>query len=198
MEISIKQSKKNKIRIFADGEELFTVPCDVWYSFYYHDGDDLTSEELSAIKKAGDSSMALESAFRMLNLRDHSEAELRQKLSLKYPKDAVDSALTRLKELELINDESFAMMFAEELYERKAYAPKRILFELKNRGITGEIAENAINSLDIDSKIGIIKVIEKCRLTNESTKKEKDRVIRKLMNMGYSFSDISKYINIYE
>ncbi len=198
MELSVKSAKGGKIKICADGEELFTVPCDIWYSSHLREGDEVTWEELSVLKSSGDSSLALESAFRMLNLRDHSEYELRSKLSRNFPDEAVDSAVFKLKELGLINDAEFAIMFAEELYERKAFAPKRILLELKNRGIRGEIAENAINALDIDSKIGIIKVIEKYRLTSESTAKEKDRAIRKLLNMGYSFSDISKYINIHE
>ncbi|MBQ6898226.1 MAG: RecX family transcriptional regulator, partial [Clostridia bacterium] len=65
-------------------------------------------------------------------------------------------------------------------------------------GIDAATAEKAVNSLDIDREIGIIKVIEKYHLTKDSTPKERDRVIRRLLNMGYSFSDISKYINIYE
>ena len=97
--------------------------------------------------------------------------------------------------LNLLDDEKFAFLYAEELSERKGFAPKRIIMELKNRGIDGITAENAVNSLDINKEIGIIKVIEKYHLSESSTPKEKDRVIRRLLNMGYSFSDISKLTN---
>ncbi|MBR3766693.1 MAG: regulatory protein RecX [Clostridia bacterium] len=198
MELTVKSSKNGKIKIYADGECIFTVPAVIWYSSHLREGDEVTNEELSALKKLGDSSSAFESGMRMLSLRAHSEFELKQKLSMKFSKEAAESAIERLKELSLIDDEKFALMLAEELYERKGYAPKRILLELKNRGISGNYAENAVNALDINKEIGIIKVIEKCGITENSTNKEKDRVIRRLLNMGYSYSDISKYINIYE
>lgn len=197
MELSIKTAKNGKIKIYADGEELFTVPAVIWYSSNLKEGDEVSKEELSELKKQGDSSSAFDSGMRMLSLRAHSEAELRRKLEMKYPSEAVSAAIKRLKELNLIDDEKFALLFAEELYHRKGYQPKRILLELKDRGISGIYAENAVNALDIDREIGIIKVIEKYGITNESTVKEKDRVIRRLLNMGYSYWDISKYINIY-
>lgn len=198
MIIETKQIKNGKIKIYADGEELFTVPAVIWYSSRFHDGDDVADEELSGLKSQGDSFCAFESGMRMLSLRAHSEYELKQKLRMKYPSEAVNSAIKRLKSSGLIDDEKFSFMLAEELQERKGYAPKRILMELKNRGISDAFAENAVNSLDIDTKIGIIKIIEKYALTEKSSRKEKDRVIRRLLNMGYSFSDISKYISIYE
>ena len=197
MEIGISSSK-NKIKIYADGEFLFTVPAALWYSSRFHEGDDVSEQELMELKKQAELSLAFDSAMRMLSLRAHSEYELRHKLLQKFPPDAVNAAIEKLHSLGLLDDEKFALLYASELYEKKGYAKKRILKELKNRGIASQIAENAINSLDIDKEIGIIKVIEKYRINEQSTPKEKDRVIRRLLNMGYSFSDISKHINIYE
>ncbi len=198
MELSITSTKNNKIRIYADGEFLFTVPAALWYSSRFHEGDEVSEDELSELKNQAEISLAFDSAMRMLSLRAHSEYELRHKLSQKFPPEAVRAATERLRGLGLLDDEKFALLFAEELYERKKYAPKRILIELKNRGIAAQIAENAINGLDINKEIGIIKVIEKYKINEQSTPKEKDRVIRRLLNMGYSFSDISKHINVYE
>ena len=198
MIIETKSTKNNRIKIYADGEALFTVPSCVWYSSRFHDGDDVSDEELSELKGQGDSSSAFDSAMKMLSLRAHSEYELRQKLLMKYPPAAADSAIERLRSSGLIDDERFAVLYAEELLRRKGYAKKRILCELKNRGISETFAENAVNALDIDKEICIIRVIEKYKITEESTKKEKDRVIRRLLSMGYSFSDISSYINICE
>lgn len=198
MIIETKTAKKEKIEIYADGEFMFTVPAVIWYSSRFRDGDDVMQEELSVLKEQGDSFMAYESAMRMLSLRAHSKYEMTVKLSAKFSKDAAKAAVNRLENAGLLDDERFALLLAQELYERKGYAPQRILFELKNRGITGNYAENAVNALDIDKEISIIRVIEKCGINENSTIKEKNRVIRRLINMGYSFSDISKYINIYE
>ena len=197
MEIGIVSSRNNKIKIYADGEYMFTVPAALWYSSRFHEGDDVSEAELSELKNQGEQSLAFDSAMRMLSLRAHSESELRHKLSQKFPVEAVSHAIEKLNSLGLLDDEKFALLFTEELYRRKGYAKKRIIIELKNRGIDSQIAENAINSLDIDTEIGIIKVIEKYKINEQSSPKEKDRVIRRLLNMGYSFSDISRHINIY-
>lgn len=197
MELGISTAKGNKIKIYADGEFLFTVPAVIWYSSSFREGDEVTEEELSGLKARGDSSEAFESAMRMLSLRAHSEYELKSKLRQKFPEEAVCHAVEKLRGLGLLDDEKFAFIFAEELYRRKGFAPKRIIIELKNRGIDSSLAEKAVNSLDIDREIGIIKVIEKYHLNENSTPKEKDRVIRRLLNMGYSFSDISRHINTY-
>jgi len=198
MELGISATKNNKIKIYADGEFLFTVPAVIWYSSRFREGDDVTDEELERLKSEADCSQAFDSAMRMLSLRAHSEFELKSKLKQKFSEEAVHHAIGKLRELKLLDDEKFAFMYAEELYRRKGFAPKRIIIELKNRGIAADTAEKAVNSLDIDREIGIIKVIEKYHLTNDSTPKEKDRIIRRLLNMGYSFSDISKHINVYE
>lgn len=198
MELSIKAGKNNKIKIYADGEFLFTVPAVIWYSSRFREGDEVTEEELSELKSVAEQSGAFDSAMRMLSLRAHSEYEMKQKLKLKFSEEAAADAIMKLRDLNLLDDEKFAFMYAEELQRRKGFAPKRIVIELKNRGIDPQTAEKAVNSLDIDKEIGIIKVIEKYRITENSTPKEKDRVIRRLLNMGYSYSDISKHINIYE
>ncbi len=197
MELSVK-TRKNKTDLYLDGEFLFTVPSVIWYSSRFREGDEVEKEELLSLKEEGDSSMAFDSAMRMLSLRAHSEYELRTKLKMKFSENAVDFAVEKLFSLELLDDEKFSHLLAEELYERKGFAPKRIVLELKNRGINSETAQNAVNALDIDKKIGIIKVIEKMKITESSTPKEKDRAIRRLINMGYSYSEISDYISIYE
>ena len=194
MIISITPSKKNKIKIYADGEFQFTVESVIWYSSRFHEGDLVTSEELDLLKQQSDLHEAFESGLRMLSLRAHSRYELKVKLEHKYPKDAVVAALEKLEGTGLIDDEKFAALLAAELYEKKRFAPPRILSELKNRGLSSEIAQNAVNSLDIDKESGIIKVIEKAGLTSDSSPKEKNRIIRRLMSMGYSYSEISKYI----
>lgn len=195
MKIESKTAKNGKVKIYADGEEAFTVPAEIWYSSRFHDGDEVSEDELFELKSLSDSFSAYESALRMLSLRAHSEYELYMKLKHKFSQDAAVAALRRLKAAGLTNDREFALRFAEELYTRKGYSPKRILVELKYRGISEEDAQNAINALDIDEKIGIIKILEKCPLTENSTQKEKNRVIRRLLNLGYSYADISKYIN---
>ena len=88
MELTVK-TKKNKTDLYLDGEFLFTVPSVIWFSSSFREGDDVNKEELLSLKKEGDSSMAFDSAMRMLSLRAHSEEELRRKIRLSFSRGAV-------------------------------------------------------------------------------------------------------------
>ena len=50
MELGISTLKNNKIKIYADGEFLFTVPAVIWYSSRFSEGDDVTEEDLAELK----------------------------------------------------------------------------------------------------------------------------------------------------
>ncbi len=195
MIITTTTAKSGRINIFADGEYRFTVPATVWFSQAFSQEDEISEEELSELKIRGDSSCAFENALRYLSNRAHSTKELEMKLKRKYCDEAVEYAIDKCRELSLIDDEAFAALFAEELLEKKKYAPKRIVCELISRGIKREIAENAVNMLDKDTKNSIIDIIGKMRLSDNPTEKEKNRAIRKLLNMGYSLNEIRQYID---
>ena len=193
MELTTAHNKHGRINILTDGEFRFAVSAFVYRSFPWRDGDGITEEALAELKAADDAERAHESALRMLTARAHGEQELYRKLRQKYAAEAAQSAVNRCKEAGLIDDAAFAAALAEELSARKGYAPDRIRAELLCRGIDKEIAENAISALDIDRDSVIIKLLEKMKITDASPEKDKARAIRRLLNAGYSFSEI-KYV----
>ncbi len=114
---------------------------------------------------------------------------------MKFPSSAARDAVDRCEAAGLIDDEKFAELLAEELYRRKHYAPIRIISELENRGVDKNTAENAVFALDIDRESGIIRILDKMRVNDESSEKDKARAYRRLLNAGYSYSEINKFLN---
>ena len=80
MELTAKQGKNGKINLYTDGEFRFAVSAFVYHSFPYRDGDEVTEEALSELKRASDAEKAHESALRSLTARAHGEKELLRKL----------------------------------------------------------------------------------------------------------------------
>ncbi len=195
MTVTVTTAKSGRINIFADGEYRFTVPSDVWYSFAFCDGGDITEEELSAIKTAGDFRFAYESAMRMLGLRAHAEKELERKLRAKYGEDETRAAIEKCKEYGFVDDASFAREFARELCERKNYAPARIRNELRMRGVSADDIENAVAGLDA-SDGGIFRALQKLHLPAEPSEKDMARAYRRLIAMGYSYSETMRALRI--
>ena len=196
MKLSIKEGKANKIHIYVDDEYRATVDSDYWYSEKYRNYKEINEEELTELLDAVSFRRAYNKGLDLLSRRPHGTKELVKKLCEKgHEKESAEKACDRLLELGLLNDEEFARMLANELYESKGYGIKRIKQELVFRGIEREIAENAIESLDIDTQTRIILVIKKKYLNKINDEKGIKRAVDGLMRLGYSYSDIKNALN---
>ena len=196
MEFSTTQGKNGKVNIFTDGEFRFAVSAFVCHSFPFRDGDDVAEEELAALKASSDAERAHESALRMLTARAHGKKELYRKLRQKYDAAAAQNAVDRCKEAGLIDDAAFAENLAESLLSKKGWSPERVKTELLCRGVDKETAENAISALDIDRDSGIIMLLEKMRITDDSPDKDKARAVRRLTAAGYGMGEIKKHLHL--
>ncbi|MBQ6066552.1 MAG: regulatory protein RecX [Clostridia bacterium] len=196
MELSTAPNKNGRINIYTDGEFRFAVSAFVYRSFPWRDGDEATEEMLAELKAADDAERAHESALRMLTARAHGEKELYRKLRQKYDAEAAQSAVDRCKEAGLIDDAAFAAGLAESLCSRKGWSPERVKTELIFRGVDKNIAENTVEALDIDRDSGIIKLLDKMKITDDSPEKDKARAVRRLIAAGYGIGEIRKHLNL--
>ena len=136
MKLSIKEGKANKIHIYVDDEYRATVDSDYWYSEKYRNYKEINEEELTELLDAVSFRRAYNKGLDLLSRRPHGTKELVKKLCEKgHEKESAEKACDRLLELGLLNDEEFARMLANELYERKGYGIKRIKKELVFSGI---------------------------------------------------------------
>jgi regulatory protein len=86
-----------------------------------------------------------ESAFHLLSYRARSRVELARRLERKgYPAAVIERCLAQLEERGLVDDQQFATSFARDRMRGRAKGARRIVQELRVRGIDGEIAEEAI------------------------------------------------------
>ena len=195
MILSVKAGKADKVHIYIDGEYRMTCDSSFWYSEKWHNLQDINEQELTELEAAVSSRRAFLTGANLLSRRLHSKKELYLKLLQKYPKEAAQSACDRLEELLMLDDEDFALRYAKELYERKKYAPRRIEQELKLKGISSEIAQNAVAALDKEDYNRIILLLNTKYQTNFTTEKGIKRTVNALLRMGYSYSDIKKALD---
>src|SRR3989304_593816 len=88
--------------------------------------------------------------FRLLNIRQYSEKELRDKLRNKnIPVETIESTLRYFKELALIDDDQFAKKWISFRLSRP-FGLKRIRFELIGKGISNDIIEREIEEATSD------------------------------------------------
>ena len=129
-----------------------------------------------------------------LDLRDHSERELRNKLSRKFDENSVDTAMEKLLDLGLVNDRRYAENLTRELFERKKYGKNRVKSELFKRGIdsvtVNEVLEEYENENDTDNIKTIVDIIQKKYYNKLIDDKSRQKVVAALVRLGYSFGDI--------
>ncbi len=199
MIIKAQQGKGNKIHILVDGEYKATVDSDWWYSEKYRNSKEITEEELTELLGSVSFRRAYNKALDLLSNRPYCEKEFLRKLKEKdFSEDAAKSAVARLKELSLIDDEHYATVLAEHLSENKHYGEKRILQELLIRGVDREIAQNAVCALDKDAVNSIILLLERKFKDKIKSEKGKQRTVASLIRYGYSYSDIKSAFNAVE
>lgn len=194
MKITAKGGRKDKIHIYIDGEYRFTVDDNFWFSCGYISGDEIDEEELAAFEEAVGSRRAFNSALNSLDYRDHSTREIRQKLARKFDSQYVDEAVEKLTELDLINDDRYARLYARELFEHKKFGKMRIKSELRARGIAADTVNEAVDELfdeeEPDNVERIVDIIEKKYYNKMNDESGRKKVFAALTRMGYSFSDI--------
>lgn len=191
MKLTVKEGKANKIHIYVDEEYRATVDSDYWYSEKYRNYKEINEDELTELLDSVSFRRAYNKGLDLLSRRPYGVKELIKKLCEKgHEKEASQKACDRLLELGLLNDEEYARILANDLLERKNYSTKRIKQELSFRGISREIIENTIDSLDNNAENRIILVIKKKYLNKLNDEKGRKRAIDGLMRLGFSYSDI--------
>jgi len=100
---------------------------------------------------AGSLREAMEAAGKHLSSRARSEREVRDKLSgAGYEPAVIEQAVVRLTELGLVDDLAFARTWIEERAERRSLGPRALRAELASKGISSEVATEALAASGLD------------------------------------------------
>lgn len=88
---------------------------------------------------------ALERGLKFLSYRPRSEAEVRRKLiQLGFPHKSIETALEKLRSLNLLDDEVFARGWTWGRVEDRGYGPLRIERELQQKGIAKSLTTQIV------------------------------------------------------
>ncbi len=102
----------------------------------------------------------LNAALRLLTSRDHSCAELAQKLKKRgFGDQDIKLAINECIRLNYLDDERFSLTFLQQLV-RKGYGPKQIQQRMRSKGISDAMIEEVLSHNFPESE-----QVETCRMT---------------------------------
>lgn len=116
------------------------------------------------------------------------KSNLPTKPSDRITPEIIESVVSRLESQNYINDRDYARYFIENRHQNKGISTKRLIQELKNKGISSEIIEQALidgdsGSLIRDEEEEIEKMIKK-QLRKTS---DRQKIIAYLARQGFSY-----------
>jgi regulatory protein len=145
-----------------------------------------------------------EKAIDLLSRREHSRAELQDKLRRRdYPHDLITEVLNECVANNYQSDERFAESFVRARVNR-GYGEMKIRAELQARGIGSELMGLAVEASDVDWKANAEEALKKkflnAALAGKRTENVRDRKFRGkmqrfLQNRGYNPDQIISAVN---
>lgn len=166
-----EQVKDNKrLSVYIDGKFAFGITKVDALLYKLKINDEISKEKYDKILSENIFIKARDKALKLLGLRAASQKEVENRLKGDYPEEVIKRVIDLMKKYGYIDDEKFARMYASDKFRLKGWSKKRIIFELKTKGVAEDIIQRVISESDFDTSA----VIEKLLLKRLKGKKDID------------------------
>ena len=188
----IRKRRGTLYLLVLDGEPAMTVDARTFDESPYRPGGAIDDGQLRELLEQSARRRAREKALYLLSLRDHSRAELEDKLRRGEGREAAAETAARMEELGLVNDEAYAYRLARELRLRTRYPLRRTVQELTARGVDREIALQAAGEPETDDAALALELLRKKYYNRLQTEEDRRRVRAALARRGFGGGDIRR------
>lgn len=185
--------------IFDDGERIY-IHEKILSEYHLKEGINVPQEAVEEIVAANDYRRARERALYLLDVRDYSFVELYQKLEKNYDEDICIKVCKNMAELRLINDRRYAESLARQLFEVKRVGMFKAKQELKRRGLSDKIIEEAVEPYadEEESFSRLEELVERKYERYLTDEKGVKKVKNALLRQGYRYSEINAVLDLYD
>jgi len=143
-----------------------------------------------------------EYAVGALGRRMRSVAELKRLLRNRVEADTeigktlVELVIRQLKDQGYLNDAKYAAAYSTFRRDNEKFGRRRVITELKVKGVHGEVIENAIDAAfaEVDEEKQAREYLRRKRLKKPDNKKDTARIFRQLMRAGFGAKTIFKIL----
>lgn len=152
--LTLQASDQERVNVFIDGQFALGVSVYVMQDERLHKGQVLTQNDWDRLEQAERGSKAWNAALRLLEVRPRTERELRDRLRRKeFLPDQIDRVITRLRDLELLDDAQFAKLWVANRQNLSPRGAQGLRQELRSKGVNREVAEQVVaETTDPDSE----------------------------------------------
>jgi len=184
---AVEPRKKSLSALFIEGEFAVNIDTETLIKSGFKAGKDIDDAQLHELIIQSDKRRANEKALYLLERRNHSQKELADKISRVTSREAAEAAAQHMADIGLVNDEEFAKSYTREMFTRKGFSAKRVLY-----------AQTVVEDFAPDPVEKILEIINKKYSKKLSDEKSRRRSIAALQRLGYRWDDIKAALNQFE
>jgi regulatory protein len=191
----IKQKgNQNRYNIFINGNFSFSASNEDIVKHSIKEGLELSEELFNTIRIECEHSKAYNYALHLLEIRGYTSKEIKRKLKLKnYSEKTIDDILTKLKSYNFIDDHEYAEKYISDCVNFKKYGKKKIIYNLKSKGIEPALIDNAEFDYEMQYENAYLLANKKLRILGNKPN-QKEKTFQYLASRGYELDLIIKVI----
>lgn len=190
---AIKAQIRNpeRVSIYIDDKYSFSLTQSQLLEHKIHSGLELGEEELAKLKYASDYGKTLERVMNYIMIRPRSVREVRDYLwRKKVESELADTVVQYLENRAYLNDANFAKSWVRARQLTKPVSKRRLVAELRQKGVVGEYIERAFVQEAYDEHDALRQIIAKKR--KQIRYQDNTKLMQYLARQGFSYEVIKE------
>ena len=191
--------KKDKFVIETDTKESFLLSYNDFERYKIHNEMTIDDELYTHLLNISKFTEAFEISLNFLSYKLRTEKEIITKLkSKKFSIEIIDEVITKLKNLDLLDDYNYAKIFINDKINLTNYSKRRIINDLYQKGIDKRIYEDYLEevfgyNMELDKATQIVET--KINIWKEKHEgcDLKNKIVTFLLQKGFSY-DVAKQV----
>ena len=204
---------KNRLNIFVNDKFFCSLDISQLTDLKLKTGQILSQQELDQLKTASNFGKLYTRALEYILIRPRSQKEVQDYLKRKtlnrpirtknpktreyqtkiqpgFDKSLIEPVLAQLSSKGYLNDQKFATAWAQNRNQSKGISQKKLIIELKRKGIATSIINQVLENTDRNDKTEIKKNIAKKRQRYDNQK-----LAQYLLRQGFNYQDIQEALS---
>lgn len=195
---AVEKKSGNRYTVYVDGAYWYILDIELIAANKIRPGMECDEDFLEDLRRQAEVRKARERAFYLLEYRDHTKKELEEKLKRSVSPEIAAQTVERMEELGLVDDQKTAEKYAEVFVLQKRLGRRAALFQMQQKGVPRDLAEEALDLLEIDPLEQIRELIERRYARYLTDQKGVQKVTNALLRLGHDYQDIKTVIREYD
>jgi regulatory protein len=192
--IKVQKRNPDRVSIYLDGEYAFGLSRIV--AAWLYTGQRLSDEKINTLCSEDGYEVAYQKALMLINHRQRTSYEIRQKLNEKGFSDSqIDEVLLKLQRAGLVEDGKYAQLWVENRNSFHPRSQRLMRMELLHKGVANEDIEKALAGSAEDAELATQAAMQQIRKYSHLNWEDfRKKLSAFLLRRGFSYGTVAPVV----